>query len=90
MRQVEIGFVMRMHGTVAAANPHFAAMDIGWAQELFGQRGFLSEIGLRLPSGSDAEKMATRLRKILPPDVTVAPPAQRAAPRSKRCSQVSS
>ncbi len=79
MHQVEIGFVMRMQGTDAAANPHFAAMDIGWAQELFGQRGFLSEIGLRLSSGSDAEKMTARLRKILPAEVTVAPPAQRGA-----------
>ena len=43
--ELEIGFVLRSEETL---DPHFAAMDIGWAQELFGRRGELSAIQLRL------------------------------------------
>src|SRR5207344_3255008 len=56
---------------------HFAAMDIGWAQELLGRRGTLDSISLRLTDESDPAKVASELRKILPPDTTVAAPAQR-------------
>ena len=34
--RLTIGFVLRIRDPGAKANPHFAAMDIGWAQELFG------------------------------------------------------
>jgi putative ABC transport system permease protein len=77
--RLTIGFLLRTGGTTASANPHFAAMDIGWAQELLGRRGALDSISLRLTKGSDPEKIATALREKLPPDVTVAPPAQRSA-----------
>ena len=43
-----IGYLLRTRGTSANANPHFAAMDIGWAQELVGQRDRLDSISLRL------------------------------------------
>jgi putative ABC transport system permease protein len=72
-----IGYLLRTRGTSANANPHFAAMDIGWAQELFGRRDSLNSISLRLTDGSDPEKIAKELRKQLPPDCTVAAPAQR-------------
>ena len=72
-----IGYLLRTGGTSANANPHFAAMDIGWAQELLGRSNTLNSISLRLTKGSDPEKIATELRKQLPPDSTVAAPAQR-------------
>ena len=75
--RLTIGFLLRTRGTSANANPHFAAMDIGWAQELLGRRGTLDSISLRLTKGSDPAKIATELQKGLPPDVTVAAPAQR-------------
>ncbi len=75
--RLTIGFLLRTRGTTANANPHFAAMDIGWAQELLGRSGRLNSISLRLTKGSDPQKVAAELRRRLPPDVTVAPPAQR-------------
>ncbi len=76
-KHLTIGFLLRTRGTSANANPHFAAMDIGWAQELLGRRATLDSISLRLTNGSDPAKIATELRKGLPPDTTVAAPAQR-------------
>ncbi|HSU87018.1 MAG TPA: FtsX-like permease family protein [Chthoniobacterales bacterium] len=72
-----IGYLLRTRGTSANANPHFAAMDIGWAQELLGSAGNLDSISLRLTTGSAPVKVAADLRARLPPDVTVAAPAQR-------------
>ena len=75
--RLTIGFLLRTHGTSANANPHFAAMDIGWAEELLGSRGALDSVSLRLTEGGDPQKIAAALREKLPTDVTVAPPAQR-------------
>ena len=72
--ELEIGFVLRSEETL---DPHFAAMDIGWAQELFERRGELSAIQLRLADPRGRENAIAELRKILPPDASVAAPAQR-------------
>jgi putative ABC transport system permease protein len=72
--ELEIGFALRSEEML---DPHFAAMDIGWAQELFGRRGELSAIQLRLTDPRGREQAIAELRKILPPDVRVAAPAQR-------------
>jgi len=70
-----IDYLLRTRGT--SADPHFAAMDIGWAQELLGRQNTLDSISLRLTDGSDPAKIAAELEKELPPDCTVAAPAQR-------------
>lgn len=72
--ELEVGFVLRSEETL---DPHFAAMDIGWVQELFGRRGELSAIQLRLIDPRGRENAIAELRKILPPDVSIATPAQR-------------
>jgi putative ABC transport system permease protein len=72
--ELEVGFIMRSEGVF---DPHFAAMDIGWAQELFGRRGELSAIQLRLTNSRDRESVIADLRKIVPKDAAVAAPAQR-------------
>ena len=73
-RELEIGFLLRRD---EAFDSSFAAMDIGWAQELFGRRGELSVIQLKLTKPRDREAVVAALRKVLPPDVRVASPAQR-------------
>jgi putative ABC transport system permease protein len=73
---LRIGFILKASGDVVA-DPHFAAMDIGWAQELFGRRGELTSIQLRIGRGADRDDVIQRLRAIVPPDATVAPPVQR-------------
>ncbi|HEY1583595.1 MAG TPA: FtsX-like permease family protein, partial [Chthoniobacterales bacterium] len=75
--RLSIGFLLRSQGREANANPHFAAMDIGWAQELLGRAGVLDSISLRLTNANDAAEIAAALRRKLPADVTVASPAQR-------------
>ena len=72
--ELSIGFLIRRDD---AFDPHFAAMDIGWAQELFGRRGELSVIQLKLTKPPEREATITALREILPKDARVAAPAQR-------------
>ena len=73
-RELEIGFLLRRD---EAFDSSFAAMDIGWAQELFGRRGELSVIQLKLTKPREREAIVAALRKVLPPDARVASPAQR-------------
>ncbi|PYJ87631.1 MAG: hypothetical protein DME70_06185, partial [Verrucomicrobia bacterium] len=73
-RELEIGFLLRKTETF---DPHFAAMDIGWAQELFGRRGELSAIQLRLSDARQRDATIAALREILPKDSRVAAPARR-------------
>lgn len=73
-RELEIGFLIRRDESF---DPHFAALDIGWAQELLGRRGELSSIQLKLEKASDRAGTIARLRDILPKDARVAAPARR-------------
>jgi putative ABC transport system permease protein len=61
----------------AAAQRRFAAMDIGWAQELLGKPGVLSSVQMLLSEPERAHQAIARLRPLLPPHLTVAPPRQR-------------
>jgi putative ABC transport system permease protein len=76
-RVVPVVAVLRTSDRASNVDPRFAAMDIGWAQELLGRRGFLSTIELRLKDVGQREKVSAELRKILPPDATIAAPARR-------------
>jgi putative ABC transport system permease protein len=73
-RELEIGFLIRKD---EAFDPHFAAMDIGWAQELFGRRGELSVIQLKLADPQKRDAVLAALREILPKDSRIAAPARR-------------
>jgi putative ABC transport system permease protein len=72
--ELEIGFLLRKEDTF---DPHFAAMDIGWAQEFLGRRGELSSIQLKLENPQAREKALAGLREIVPKDARVAGPARR-------------
>ncbi len=76
-RRLTIGFLLQQEAAEVAPDEHFAAIDVGWAQELFGRRGRLDSVSLRLTQKADPSSVAAALRKILPPDVIVAPPARR-------------
>ena len=75
-RQLRVGFIMRASGA-GGFDEHFAAMDIGWAQELLGRRGFLSSIQLQLAENNRRDAVIADLRSVLPADATIATPAQR-------------
>lgn len=72
-------FEMVSEEALAQAEPRLAAMDIGWAQILLGKTGRLTGAQFLLHDEAEAEKVAEKLRALLPPDVTVAPPARRNA-----------
>jgi putative ABC transport system permease protein len=56
---------------------HFAAMDIGWAQEMFGLQGKLTGILLRVRDPNRPGPVAAEARKLVPADVTVEQPGDR-------------
>src|ERR1700742_3398823 len=55
----------------------FAAMDIGWAQELFGLQGKLTGVLVQVSDPNDPESVCKRLRQLLPADITVQQPGER-------------
>lgn len=76
VHELEPGF--RLKAGASASSLRFAAMDIGWAQELFGKRGRLSAIQVRLADPDHPEPVVKGLQAMLPADVTVEAPKQRA------------
>lgn len=61
----------------AGAQSRFAAMDIGWAQELFATQGRLASISLLLDAPGRMPQIAQTLRSHLPDHLTIEPPRQR-------------
>jgi putative ABC transport system permease protein len=53
---------LRVHGSVSAAGPPLAVMDIAGAQAHFGMLGKLSRIDVRLKPGADREKVVASLQ----------------------------
>jgi putative ABC transport system permease protein len=56
---------------------HFAAMDIGWAQEMFGLQGKLTGVLLQVRDPGRPGSVAAEVRKLVPADVTVEQPGDR-------------
>src|SRR5205085_12591756 len=77
-RNLHIGFVLTPRDA-REWDEHLAAMDIGWAQELFSMRGRLSSIELQIddPGTVHRNQLINRLRARLPANVEIAAPAQR-------------
>jgi putative ABC transport system permease protein len=67
----------------ADVDTHLAAMDIGWAQELFGKNGQLSAVLFRVSDPKNPESVIQEIRRIVPPDVSVEPPSQRSVQVAK-------
>jgi putative ABC transport system permease protein len=57
----------------------FAAMDIGWAQELFDLPGKLTGVLFRISDPSNPEPVRERIRRLVPPDATVQEPGARSS-----------
>ena len=75
-----VRFMIRQTDTAAGkGNSRIAAMDIGWAQELFQRVGRLSSVQLLLDRPDEAETMARQLGKLVPSDVTISTPGARSS-----------
>jgi putative ABC transport system permease protein len=57
----------------------FAAMDIGWAQELFDLPGKLTGVLFRISDPSHPEPERERIRRLVPPDAVVQEPGARSS-----------
>lgn len=77
VRTLTILFLLDSKEDGGGALDHLAAMDIGWAQELFGTVGKLSSIQILLREPENVEKEAATLRVGLPSGTTLGPPGQR-------------
>lgn len=75
--ELEIIALIDTRDSAVAAQPRFAVIDLGWAQELYGMAGRLSSIQLLLDDPKQAEAIAARIQPLLPADLSVAPPRQR-------------
>jgi putative ABC transport system permease protein len=75
-RELRLGFIIK-NTEARELDEHFAAMDIGWAQQLFQAPGRLSSIQLQLNPTANRNEVQKQLRASLPADVEIAPPARR-------------
>ena len=77
-QSLTVRFLIRQADTAAGrGNSRIAAMDIGWAQELFQRSGKLSSVQILLDRPADADVMARQLGKLVPADVTISTPGAR-------------
>jgi putative ABC transport system permease protein len=82
--QVQSGLrllTVKVGGTVNTSGPALAVMDIGAAQDLFGQQGLLSRIDVRLKPGTDRDTFMASLQSTpgWPAAVTAGAPGDAAA-----------
>lgn len=77
IRTLRPEFTFSPDDALTRSDTRLAAMDIGWAQELLGQAGRLSSIQILLTHPAAIDQVTTALQRLLPADVTVAPPAAR-------------
>jgi putative ABC transport system permease protein len=74
-RQVDLVLSSLLEAT--DGNSHFAAMDIGWAQELFGLQGKLTRVLIRARDPDNPGSVTEAIRRIIPPDAVVDQPGDR-------------
>jgi putative ABC transport system permease protein len=58
---------------------HFGAMDIGWAQELFGLQGKLTGVLLQISDPDNPGPLSEQIRRLVPPDASVQEPGARSS-----------
>lgn len=76
-RTARAKIVALMETRDSPADSRFAAIDIGWAQELFETQGWLTSIQIRAGDATEAPRLAAQLQKVLPVNLKAEPPRQR-------------
>jgi putative ABC transport system permease protein len=74
-RQIDLVLSSLLEAT--DGNSHFAAMDIGWAQELFGLQGKLTRVLIQAQDPDNPRSVTEAIRRIVPPDAVVDQPGDR-------------
>jgi len=75
--ELEVAALIDTKDSPAGAQPRFATIDLGWAQELFGRVGRLNSIQFLLHEPLRAAEVAAGLQARLPQDLRVEAPRQR-------------
>ena len=75
----EIDLVLSFILEAQDGDSRFAAMDIGWAQELLGLQGKLTCVLFRINDPKNSRPVSERIRQIVPGDVVVQAPEQRSS-----------
>lgn len=78
-RTLKPAFVLEPPKSLADAGSHYAAMDIGWAQELLGKVGRLTSVQVLVNDPKQLGEIENALRQLAPADAVVGPPAQRSS-----------
>ena len=73
----EIDLVLNFLLEAKDGDSRFAAMDIGWAQELLGMQGKLNSVLVRIRDPGNPGPVVERIRRLVPADVIVQEPEQR-------------
>ena len=73
----EIDLVLSSVLEAKDGDSRFAAMDIGWAQELFGLQGELTAVLFQISDPNNPEPVRERIRRLVPPDAVVEEPGAR-------------
>src|SRR5580704_8019602 len=73
----EIDLVLSSVLEAKDGDSRFAAMDIGWAQELFGLQGKLTGVLFQITDPNNPEPVCERIRQVVPPDAVVQEPGDR-------------
>ena len=77
MKTLTILSLLETKDSPGASQSRIAAMDIGWAQQLFGKVGRLSSLQILLGDPNRGAAVAAQLQALLPPNLAAAPPRQR-------------
>lgn len=72
-----VGALVNFQAVAPLASNKLAVMDIAQAQALYGSRGAINQIDIRLRSGQDVESVRARLAAVLGTGVEVLTPTQR-------------
>lgn len=77
IRELKLRFLLSEDSSLPVADPRFAAMDIGWVQELLTNSGTLSSVLILAEPGAEIADVRERLEALLPEAVEVTTPSAR-------------
>jgi len=76
-KSVSAKVVALIDSSESVGDSHVAAIDLGWAQEILGQPGRLTSVQIQASEPGRAAALVEEIRRVVPADVSVAPPRQR-------------
>jgi putative ABC transport system permease protein len=76
-RRLVVRQLLAPRGVARVQGGNLALMDVQAAEVLFTRPGFVNRLDVVVERGADVERVAAAVARVLPPGVTIEPPAQR-------------